>query len=49
LVGSGLSSANGVGYYDNVMLQIPEPSSIVLSLLGGFGLAVGIISRRRKV
>jgi hypothetical protein len=49
-VGSGLSSANGEAYYDNVMVQvIPEPSSIVLSLLGGFGLAAGVISRRRKV
>jgi hypothetical protein len=28
---------------------IPEPSSVALCLLGGLGLAVGIISRRRKV
>jgi hypothetical protein len=48
LVGSGLSSANGVGYYDNVLVQvIPEPSSIVLSLLGGLGMMW--ILRRRKV
>ena len=48
-VGSGLSSANGVAFYDDVMVQvIPEPSSFALCLLGGFGLAAGVISRRRK-
>jgi hypothetical protein len=47
LVGSGLSSANGVGYYDNVLVQvIPEPSSMVLGLLGGLGL-LGWGTRRR--
>ena len=46
-VGSGVSSANGAGYYDNVMVQvIPEPSTVGLSLLGGLSLLVGI-SRRR--
>ena len=50
LVGSGLSSANGAAYYDNVMVQvIPEPSSVALCLLGGFGLAAGVVLRRRKV
>ncbi len=34
-VGSGLSSANGVGYYDDVLVQvIPEPSAIALLSLG---------------
>ena len=46
LVGSGLSSANGVGYYDNVLVVIPEPSSIGLSLVGGLGLLGWIIRRR---
>lgn len=46
-VGSGLSSANGEGFYDNVMVLIPEPSSIVLSLLGGLGILWTI--RRRTV
>jgi hypothetical protein len=46
-VGSGLSSANGAGYYDNVMVVIPEPSSMVLSLLGGLGIMWGL--RRRTV
>jgi hypothetical protein len=44
-VGSGLSSANGVGYYDNVVVVIPEPSSIVLSVLGGLSLLC--VLRRR--
>ncbi len=46
-VGSGLSSANGVGYYDNVRVEvIPEPSTIGLSVLGGLSL-LAWISRRR--
>jgi len=46
-VGSGVSSANGAGYYDNVMVQvIPEPSTVGLSLVGCLSLLVGI-SRRR--
>jgi len=46
-VGSGLSSANGEAYYDNVMVQvIPEPSSIVVSLVGGLGLLAWGIRRR---
>ena len=28
--------------------EVPEPSAMALSLLGGFGLAVGAIARRRK-
>jgi len=40
-VGSGLSSANGVGYYDDVLVMVvPEPSALALSILGGFGLLV---------
>jgi len=46
-VGAGLSSANGAGYYDNVLVVIPEPSSIILSLLGGLGMMW--IVRHRKV
>ncbi len=46
-VGSGLSSGNGVGFYDDVMVQvIPEPSSIVLSLVGGLGLLAWGMRRR---
>ena len=30
------------------LVPIPEPSTVALSLLGGFGLAVTIINRRRK-
>jgi hypothetical protein len=39
-VGSGLSSANGVGYYDDVLVQvIPEPSAMALLSLGLLALA----------
>jgi hypothetical protein len=45
-VGSGLSSANGAGWYDNVLIEIvPEPSTAALALLGGFGL---LIARMRR-
>ena len=44
-VGSGVSSANGAGYYDNVLVQIPEPSAI--ALLGVGGLALLAIKRRK--
>jgi hypothetical protein len=33
----------------SVATLVPEPSSLALCLLGGFGLAAGVISRRRKV
>lgn len=49
-LGSALSSTS-VAYYDDVHVEriaVPEPSAIALSLLGGLGLAVGSISRRRK-
>ncbi len=37
-VGSGLSSANGAGYYDDVMVQVvPEPSAIALLSLACVG------------
>jgi len=45
-VGSGLSSANGVGYYDDVMVQVvPEPTSFALLGLGC--LAFLAINRRQ--
>jgi len=41
-VGSGLSSANGVGYYDDVMVaQVPEPVTLLL-------LAGGALTLRRR-
>jgi hypothetical protein len=44
-VGSGLSSANGVGYYDDVRVSlVPEPTTIALL---GLGLAFLAINRRR--
>jgi hypothetical protein len=49
---SGSSSAGGGFAVDNIRLEVttvPEPSALALSLLGGFGLAAGVISRRRKV
>ena len=48
VLGSGLSSST-VMWYDNVVVMVPEPSSVTLCLLGGLGLAAGAISRRRKV
>lgn len=45
LVGSGLSSPNGVGYYDNVLVnQVPEPAVAVLLGLGGL-----LFGRRRRI
>ena len=45
-IGSGLSSANGVAYYDNVLVQvIPEPSAIALL---GLGCTAFLSLRRRK-
>jgi len=50
VLGSGLSTAPSPIAIDNVsFVTVPEPSSITLCLLGGFGLAAGVISRRRKV
>lgn len=46
---TGTGTAVDVARYDNFSVSaIPEPSTIALSLLGGFGLAAGVISRRRK-
>lgn len=46
-VGSGLSSANGVGYYDDVTVAIvPEPSILGLGALGG--LALAFAARKRN-
>jgi hypothetical protein len=46
-VGSGVSSANGAAYYDNVSVvqAVPEPSSIALLSLGSLAF---LVSRRRK-
>jgi hypothetical protein len=43
-IGSGLSSANGVGYYDNVLVQVPEPSAMALVGLG----CLALLSFRRR-
>ncbi len=44
-VGSGLSSANGVGYYDDVLVQlIPEPSALALLSLG----LLALLSNNRR-
>jgi len=46
IVGSALSSAGGVAYYDDVLVMIvPEPSSFVLA---GLGVAAVLIFRRRS-
>lgn len=45
-VGSGLSSANGVAFYDDVLVQlVPEPSGLALA---GLGAAALLIFRRRQ-
>ena len=44
--GSGTSSGNT--WFDGIVVTVPEPSTLTLSLLGGLGLAVAAISRRRK-
>lgn len=45
VMGSGLSSTHGM-WYDDISIVIPEPSSLALSLLGGFGL-LAMFRRRR--
>lgn len=45
VMGSGLSSTHGM-WYDDVSIMVPEPSSLALSLLGGFGLLAAIRRRR---
>ena len=50
-LGSALSSLQ-VAYFDDIYVErvaVPEPSAVALSFLGGFGLAMGAIVRRRKV
>jgi hypothetical protein len=44
-IGSGLSNGGNAAYYDNMMLNIPEPMSFVLVAIGLLSLAVG---RRRS-
>lgn len=46
VIGSGLSSAGADVWIDNLNISIPEPSSLALSLLGGFGL-LAMFRRRR--
>ena len=49
-IGGAVSTTGAGSAYDNYSVAIiPEPSSVALCLLGGFGLAAGVISRRRKV
>lgn len=42
------SGSNGDMWYDGIVVTVPEPSTLTLSLLGGLGLAAAAISRRRK-
>ena len=44
VMGSGLSSSHGM-WYDDIVVSVPEPSTIALSVLGGMGLLW--IMRRR--
>ena len=46
VIGSGLSSAGADVWFDNLTVIVPEPSSLALSLLGGFGL-LAMFRRRR--
>jgi hypothetical protein len=49
-LGSALTSTQ-VAYFDDIHVEriaVPEPSAATLSFLGGLGLAIGAISRRRK-
>jgi hypothetical protein len=49
VIGSGLSSAGADVWFDNLQVYIgviPEPSSLALSLLGGFGLLAAFRRRR---
>jgi len=44
------STANGKdngGYFDDIVVQVPEPATLVLGLLGGLGLLV-VVQRRRR-
>jgi len=41
-------STTGNMWFDGIVVTVPEPSTLTLSLLGGLGLAVAAISRRRK-
>ena len=50
-VSTGTGSAVNMAYYDDFSVAtvvVPEPSSVALSLLGGFGLTAAAVSRRRK-
>ena len=50
VLGSGLTTVpNGIAMDNVSIVTVPEPSFLALCLLGGFGLAAGVISRRRKV
>jgi hypothetical protein len=49
-LGSGVSNAGNTAWYDNFMVQVtvvPEPSALILSLLGVLGLFFGRVALRR--
>ena len=46
VMGSGLSSSHGM-WYDDVVMTVPEPTTLGLSLLGGLGMLW--VLRRRTV
>jgi hypothetical protein len=48
VLGSGLSTTTPIAFDDVSVVTIPEPSALVLGLLGVFGLALGRLALRRR-